>query len=136
MTTEELTAKYKKFAEPGGPLHGLFAVRDVITCNYRVDGLVGHPFTIGTEHVVYASDHNNGILDDSVIEKFPCAAEFRTRFSKCGRPAAAHTYDTVLLVYPVRDLGNKEAADALFRIKPDMLVDKIPSRPARPGGRA
>lgn len=130
-TNEQLTEKYRRFTEKGGPLHGLFTVDAVHSCNFKVDGLQGHPFTIGPEHVTHASDHCEGILGQETIDVIPCAHEDHPpryghiRPTKCGRPAHTHTHDIVLFVKLVRNLGNKEAADALFAIKPDMIADGV-----------
>lgn len=65
----------------------LFEYVEVQSVNFKVDGLNGHPFTIGTAHVVEASDHHSGTLTQTVAEKIPCAAR------DCGRPYSAHTSD-------------------------------------------
>lgn len=125
MTDEELTAKYKAFAQPGGPLHGLFEVEGVKPVAYLVDGLKGHPFTVGPEHVEYASDHCGGVLGPEVCERIPCAHQDRRLGPKCGRPYSAHTTERGLFVFLVRDLGNEEAARAMKAVVNEMEKDGI-----------
>lgn len=81
------------------PLLGvLFSLEGIHSMNYKVDGLAGHPFTIGSEHVAYASDHNNGRLDDKIVDGIGCAHQDKRGGPKCRRPYASHTSDTVLFL--------------------------------------
>lgn len=112
--SHKTTEKYKKLAEAGGPLHGLFVVKEIAGVNHKP-----HPFTVGPRHVSYASDHNGGMLTEEVCRKIPCAA------SRCGIPYDQHTYETVLFLSLVRNISNKEAADALLAIKGDLIEDGI-----------
>lgn len=122
MTTEELTEKYKKFAEPGGPLHGMFTVQKVASSNFKP-----HPFMMGSAHVIHASKHCGGVLGDETTDKIGCAWRGLDgeHGPKCGLPPKDHTHDTVLLVALVRDLTNKEAHAALLALKPAMLDDNV-----------
>jgi len=38
-----------------------------------------HPFTIGTRHVVHASDNHSGMLGEATLRAIPCAAR------NCGK---------------------------------------------------
>jgi len=125
LTNEQLTEKYKRFAEQGGPLYNVFTVQDVMDGNYKVDGMRGHPFTIGSKHVAEAADHYGGILGREVCEKIPCEHQDRRYGPKCGRPLSSHTSDRILLVNLCRDLENKEATDALLAIKGELEKDGI-----------
>ena len=60
LSLEELTQKYKAFADESGPLHDKFSVDRVDFSNVCVDGQSGHPFTIGPEHINAAQP--SGIL--------------------------------------------------------------------------
>lgn len=119
LTNEELTEKYKKFAEEGGPLHGLFEVLAVMDGNYKVDGINGHPFTIGPKHVEHAADKCGGILGEHTLNAIHCA------HPRCARPFHAHTSEKILLVNLCRNLENKEAGNALFAIKEEMERDGL-----------
>lgn len=122
-----MTEKYKKFAEPGGPLHGLFRVEKVDAVGYPVNGLApadGHPFCIGEEHVEYAATRCGGILGEEALSAHPCAMEFMGR-PECGRPYSAHSTEYGIWVYLLRDLTNEEAAGALSALKEDMTKDGI-----------
>lgn len=118
MDTEALTKKYEKYAEPGGPLHGLFVVRGVRACNFEP-----HQFMIGPRYVEHACDHHGGMLGEETVNAVGCYHP--TPYGPCGRSAREHTHDTVLFLSLARALGNKEAADALFSIKEEMVKDKI-----------
>ena len=133
MSDDELKAKYAGLLDPN-----VFVVQKVESVNFMVDGLPGHPFTIGPEHVAYAADHCNGILGTEVMEKLPCACDLRhtntptgrgTNFwhgqVKCGRPFSAHTSEKALFLLLVRDLTNKEATDALLAVKAEAEKDNV-----------
>lgn len=49
-----------------------------------------HPFMVGTKNVVYASDHNGGMLTQSVMDKVGCEWQDRPRGPYCGLPTSAH----------------------------------------------
>ncbi len=82
-------------------------VDDVEHVNYKP-----HPFTVGTRHVAYASDHNGGMLTQDVVEKFPCA------YRNCSLPYAAHTSDHVAFVKLTRDATNEEVGAWLKSLIP------------------
>lgn len=125
MSNDELKAKYAAFSDPGGPWHDRFAIHGVIHCNCRVDGQPGHPFTIGPEHVAEAADHHGGMLGEAVVNKIGCAHQDANHGPKCRRPYAAHTCDRVAVLRILRDLGNAEAAAALFATKAEIEADKL-----------
>jgi hypothetical protein len=64
-----------------------------------------HPFVVGPNHVTYAVDNNSGRLDESVMNKIPCA--------ECNRPYSEHQFDTVAVVKLKRDCKAKELQDFL-----------------------
>lgn len=75
------------------PLLGeIFALEGIHDMNWKVDGIAGHPFTIGPKHVAYASDNCHGMLGMDVVEKIGCA------HTQCGKPWKSHTHDTVLFL--------------------------------------
>lgn len=108
MSNTELEEKYRGLLDTGG----LFTVLKIQQVNHRP-----HLFVVGTKHVAYASDHCNGILSEDVCEKIPC--------DHCREPISKHVSDKALFLRLVRDLGNKEAADALFVIKEQFVKDGI-----------
>lgn len=119
MTPEELTKKYQQYAQEGQPLFSKFTVLKVDYCNFKP-----HPYVIGVRHVVHASDHHSGMLGEETLRAIPC--EYRSADGTgCHVPHDQHTHDTVLFLQLCRNLGNKEAADALFAIKDEMVADKI-----------
>lgn len=108
-------------------LKDLFIVVGIDPLNFRVNGEPGHPFTIGPEHVAYAHDHHNGIMDESVCEKIPCKARsLHPRFRKilvpgeskggiCNQPRSAHAHDTVVFLKLKRDTTKSEAGELMLK---------------------
>jgi len=82
-----------------------FVVKDLFGVNHKP-----HPFTVGPKHVQHASDHCGGMLGNATINTIPCA------YPRCNLPYAEHTYDNVMFLQLKKDLGNREAAQALTRL--------------------
>ncbi len=79
-----------------------------------------HPFVIGTRHVAHASDHNGGILDESVISQFPCADK------DCRLPYNQHTKgDHVAFVRLTREVTTDEMRTWLLSLKEWCDTNKI-----------
>jgi len=55
-----------------------------------------HCYMVGTEHVAYASEHCNGILDERTTNVIPCARR------GCNLSYDEHEYDTVAVVEIVK----------------------------------
>jgi len=108
INTEALTKKYE--AKDLSP----FKVLRVQSVNFSP-----HPFTIGSRHVEYASDHCGGRLGNDVIEKFPCAA------TGCKLLAKEHTFDVVLMLQLTRNATNAECVAVLKPIGKEMEEDGI-----------
>lgn len=109
----------------------LFKVEGINEINWKVDGHPGHPFTIGTEHVVHANDHHGGMLGEPTVQKIGCAFQDRSHGLKCGRPYTSHTHDSVLflklkghaLESRVKEiLSNAQVLDTMAQAKIDGFV--------------
>lgn len=91
-----------------------------------------HPFTIGTRHVVHASDHFMGSLGNEAIEDLerlegPSCAYFDGK-GRCRVPYAEHTSDRVafLKVKSDKELKeNKDISKFLYACKQILIDEKI-----------
>ena len=66
-----------------------------------------HPYTIGTKHVVFASDHHSGLLGDTALDAF------EKQGGKCAHPncylkRAEHTHDNVVFLQLKRNANQEE----------------------------
>lgn len=86
---------------------------EVITCNYRP-----HPFMIGLQHVACASE-TGGLLDHDAMSRYPCA------HVGCGQSLADHTFDTVLMLRPLRSMEHEDAGALLLFAKPLFMRHNI-----------
>jgi hypothetical protein len=117
-TTYDNNEKHVLFKEL---LNGDFEAVKVTTCNHRP-----HPFCIGTKHVAYASEHCNGILGVEAMRSAPCAMQEGSYPRRmCGLSYDEHTHETVLMLRPLRDMENEDAASVLTLIKPLLEEHKI-----------
>jgi hypothetical protein len=114
VTEEELTSKYRELVRD--PFEAVVVRR----CNHKP-----HPYMIGTEHVVHASERHGGMLGIETMDAVGCAWQDRPGAQKCRGKTSDHTSDLVLFVKAIRDCTNREAAQALFALKPQMLEDKL-----------
>ena len=87
----------------------LYKVLDVQNVNHKP-----HPFTVGTQHVVHASDHCYGILGEETLRKIPCAHR------GCNIPYDQHTSDNVCFLQQKRH-GTQDEAQKILK----QLVDDI-----------
>ena len=71
-----------------------------------------HPFNVDGEHTAYASDTNEGILEEFILEMFPCGLD------GCELSYAKHTHERKLMIQINKDLTHKEAEDELIKMKP------------------
>jgi len=71
-----------------------------------------HPFTVDKQHTDYAKDANGGILDEDILEMFPCA------HPKCKLPYVKHKATRTLMLQLKRNLSNEKTEIELLKIKP------------------
>jgi hypothetical protein len=117
---DPIDAKYKKYADEGGPLHGLFTVEKVETFH------TPHPFCVGSQHVAYAAERGGHVLSEDVIRQSGIGCKQTIGSGRiCNEPISKHTIMKCLVLRLVRNLGNKEAATAMFSIKAELDSDKI-----------
>lgn len=111
MNIDELTEKYnKKYFNDSEALR----LKEIMSVNHDP-----HPFMIGSEHIVHADKHNNGILSKEVMEEVGCA------HPGCNLSYDEHTFNTVLFIQLKRDVTNIEITNELRKMADDMLEDKI-----------
>ena len=111
MNNEEKEVVIRKALEG----QNVFDLKSVIQVNFDP-----HPFTIGSKHVVYASDHNGGMLTQDVVEKIPCA------HPNCRLSYHQHKSDTVGFLQLQRNVTQGEAQTilkALVETIGESLVD-------------
>lgn len=86
-----------------------------------------HPFTVGPEHVVYASDHCGGMLGEDVMRKIPCAngGHRLAGIPRCNLPYEAHKSDKVAFIKLTRNASKEEMQEWLKSIVPWMESEKI-----------
>lgn len=79
-----------------------------------------HPFVVGVQHVVYASDHTMGILGEEALRKYPCAR------ADCSLGYDEHkAYDFALFVSALRDCTSDELSDAFGPLVGELKNDGI-----------
>ncbi len=84
-----------------------------------------HPFCVGTVHVVYASEHNSGRLDESVLAKFPC--QMKLHDGECRRELKdpVHASEIVAYVRISAPCTQKDIANDLCTVKEEATADGI-----------
>ena len=97
----------------------LFEVLKIESCNYKVCGEPGHPFTIGPKHVDYAAKYHSNLLGLETLKVISCAAPL------CHRAYEDHTHDTVAFVKLTRNCKAEEASAALMNGKAFMEAEDI-----------
>lgn len=100
-------------------LGGLFKVKEIRACNFKVAGQPGHPYTIGPKHIDYAAKHCGGIITKETTDALTCAAP------GCFRYASEHTADMVAFLELTRNCSNKEASECLFQAKDFLTKENI-----------
>ena len=113
MTNEELKEKYSKIMKD----MKLVCLHDITDINHKP-----HPYTIGTRHVGWASDHWNGMLGTDAIEDaerngIRCAAR------GCNLTLAQHTSDKVMAV-TLNDDRDREGIQEELKIVIDHEIEK------------
>ncbi len=81
-----------------------------------------HPFTVDKQHTDYAKDTNDGILDEDILEMFPCG------HPKCKLPYVEHKATRTVMLQLKRDLSQEKAEMELIKMKPVLtkyLVSQI-----------
>ena len=78
-----------------------------------------HPFTVDDEHTAYARDTNDGILDESILEMFPCA------HPKCKLAYDKHKARRTLMLQLKHDITNENAEIELIKLKPLLVKHHI-----------
>jgi hypothetical protein len=96
MTDTKLEQKYRPLV--GDP----FTLESITRVNHRP-----HPFTVGSRHVVHASDHHGGMLGEATLRAVPCAHR------GCRASFEDHTSDHVMFLKLTRHATNAEAQTAL-----------------------
>ena len=96
-----------------------FLVKGINDVNFKVDGKPGHPFTIGTKHVKYASDNYSSRLGEETCRVIPCAAPH------CHKDYNSHTHDTVLFLQLTSDVDKETATAELKRLVPLIETNKL-----------
>jgi len=69
-----------------------------------------HPYTIGAQHVKYASEHHGGMLGEDTCKNVRCA------HPKCYLSYEEHTSDLVCFLQLKRNCTNDEATAVLSQI--------------------
>ena len=87
----------------------LFLVKSVNGINYKP-----HPYTIGSQHIVYASNNHSGMLNLETVKKVKCA------YYSCNIPYEDHIYDTVCFLQLKRNGTNGEANIILKKLVNDL----------------
>jgi hypothetical protein len=83
-----------------------------------------HPYCIDTAHVVYASDHCGGILDDQAIRDAERYGHAHCGMRGCRLPYDQHTSDRVAFVKLLRNVTQEEARSYLLSVSD--FVEKNP----------
>ena len=97
--SKKLIKKYRQIIESEPKI---LILDDIISINHKP-----HPYTVGPEHIKYASDHHNGMLGNATLEAVPCA------FSGCNLPYDQHTHNTVAVLKLAQDSDNETIRDIL-----------------------
>jgi hypothetical protein len=92
----------------------VFKVRGVHDVNHKP-----HPFTIGTRHVVHASDNHSGMLGDETMKAIGCDV------SGCGMSYEDHTSDNVAFLQVIRKATTIEANDVLKGLVDELGEDVV-----------
>lgn len=71
-----------------------------------------HPFNVDGEHTAYAKDTNEGILEEFILEMFPCGLE------GCSLSYKEHSHERKLMLQINKDLTKTEAEGELIKMKP------------------
>jgi hypothetical protein len=71
-----------------------------------------HPFNLDGEHTAYAKDTNDGVLEEFILEMFPCGLE------GCELSYKEHTDERKLMLQIKKDLTHAQAEAELIKIKP------------------
>jgi hypothetical protein len=120
MTDEQLAALAEKYrAQFAEQLAGKFEIVKVACVGY---GEAGHPFMIGPKHIAHAADHCCGMLGEETMRKIPCCWPNN---GTCRFDYDSHKAEYGIYMNLLRDLGNKEAAEALSALKPEMEKDEL-----------
>jgi len=105
-TADEKIAAYQALVEDE------FTVLRITTVNHKP-----HPFMIGPRHVVYASKHCGGMLDEHALRQHPCVMPVSQRPRRlCGLPYDEHHYDKVGFLKLRQDLRPSQVRRALLRL--------------------
>ena len=98
-------------------LKGIFTVKSIADVNHNP-----HLFVFGSEHVGFASKNYGGMMGDACIEDkdFPKCAHHG-----CTLKYDQHTSDKLLFLSLQKNITNKEANEALLKIKDLMIAEKI-----------
>lgn len=86
-----------------------------VDCVY--DHCEPHPYTIGPKHVAFAADHHSGILGEYAIEQMEKIHGPSCVHPGCRLRKHEHKTSHILMLKLTRDLTNKEAAQALTKLK-------------------
>jgi len=78
-----------------------------------------HPFTIDKQHTDFAKDTNEGILDEDILEMFPCA------HPKCKLNYVDHKATRTLMLQLKCDLSETKAEAELIKIKPILKTHNV-----------
>jgi hypothetical protein len=71
-----------------------------------------HPFNLDGEHTAYARDTNDGIIEEFILEMFPCGLR------GCSLSYDQHTSEKKLMLQINKDLTHDEVHEELNKIKP------------------
>ena len=71
-----------------------------------------HPFNLDGEHTAYAKDTNEGILEEHILEMFPCGLD------GCNLQYKDHTHERKLMLQINKDLTKAVAQEELVKIHP------------------
>lgn len=78
-----------------------------------------HPFNLDGEHTAYAKDTNGGVIDENILEMFPCGKD------GCNLRYNEHSYERKLMLQINRDLTQAEAEVELVKMKPNFKEHNI-----------
>jgi hypothetical protein len=71
-----------------------------------------HPFHIDEDHKAYARDTNEGELDETILEMFPCSLK------DCKLNYTEHKAERKLMLELKKDLTQQEAQDEVLKMQP------------------
>jgi hypothetical protein len=107
MTEEEIEQLVNQICE------GKFIFKGIRDVNYSQ----GHPFTIGSKHVVHASNKFGGMLGEEAIHNLEKNSGPSCAHPGCNAYYDDHKTDKGLFLQLLRNLENKEAADTLYQLR-------------------